>query len=1201
MSSPRRETGDGLATDRVREPQHFDDDASDAAGSSDAGETNGAAPRRRHFDEDGDEDDEEEDDDDEEDDEEEDEEDEDGGSGAGPGSRPGQQRKRRKRRAGNRFLDVEAEVDEDEEDFEEEDEELAREDGFIEQEAVDEGDDARRRYAADNQRLDRLRREQEDKSAEQLAEELNERYRRTARYAAQSDFAEVPQRLLMPSVDDPKLWCVKCKIGRERDIVMTLMRKQDAMGGGLRFISAFCRDSLPGRMYVESRSAADVLYAVLDIVGCYARGESQLQMVPIGEMADLLKITKLQPTVKIGGWVRLKRGKYAGDLAQVIDQAENGEDVGIKFVPRIDMNPRDTGDTFIDKNGKKRKKNAMRGFADRGPRPQQRFFNPDEVRKVYAGSDRPVKRGDREWVFQKDTFRDGYCERDVRIDHLLLDDVKPSLDEVTKFTGATVAGKEGVDAATAAAAASGDASVPVDLEMLANAAKETSTTTLERDDAVEVFEGDLTGVQGSVQKISGNIITILFDDKDMLGQTAEVPARSVRKRFKPGDHVKVTTGKHQDETGLVVKTEDSFTTFLSDLTLSEVTVFSKDLRQATEVGSGVNDIAGYELHNLVQLDAQTAGVIFKIERESFRVLDQLGNVLTVRPHQISMKRDTGRAVALDNEGSEFRAGDKMKEVEGEHREGQVLHIYQSVLVFMHNRDVADNGGVFISRARQLIPVAPKSTAFGNAGAGMKGADLSKQNPQLTAGLANAAQLGGGGGAASSMKRMGRDPLQGKAVSIIKGPYKTYRGIIKDTNGPVARVELHTMAKILTIDLKFLVEKDPMTGKSRPLMGNGPSAGAGSMGPPGNMTGNPYAQPPRAGANPYSTPYGGMGGATPYGNSTPAYGAYGAGNKTPAYGGAGSGAKTPAYPSFDGSKTPAYGGFGGGKTPNPYASMDGGKTPAYGGYGGGGKTPNPYASMDGSKTPYAGDAGGAYGGATPAWRSDAAASNGVDSRRRFGDNPYASAGTPYGAAPTPGAYGAPTPGAYGSAPTPAVGGYGSAQTPGAIAGGGWGAPTPGGPALSAPTPGGPLSGPTPGAHGAPTPWGSAPSAPHYDGGLEGVDRPLAETLVRIEKDAREGQSYQGGRFDRSMGAVTATGPNGETATVQLDGGELLRDVPAKFISPQRPDRTGELCLVTMGPMRGRSAKVASVDANEFMVTLDDKSMHVLPPGALAKKA
>lgn len=810
-------------------------------------------------------------------------------------------------------------------------------DGFIEQDPAEDSDDERRQYAADNQRLDRMRRAEEEKSAEQLAEELNERYRRSARYAAQSDYAEVPQRLLMPSVDDPKLWSVRCKILRERDIVMTLMRKQEALGGQLKFISAFCRDSIPGRLYIEAKSAQHVLEACMDIVGCYARSEANLTMVPIGEMADLLKITKIVPTIKIGSWVRLKRGKYAGDLAQVIDQAENGEDVGIKFVPRIDMNPRQTGETFIDKNGKKRKKMANSGFGDRGPRPQQRFFNPEDVRKVYMGSDRPVKRNNGEWVFQKDTFKDGYCERDVRIDHLLLDDVKPSLGEITRFTGSSATG--GVQG-EGGAGEEGDGGV--NLEMLANAANQSHTTNLERDDAVEIFEGDMTGVQGTVQKINNNVITVMFDDEGVIGQMVEVPATSVRKRFRPGDHVKVTTGKHRDETGLVVKTEDNFTTFLSDLTLSEVTVFSKDLRQATEVGSGVNDIAGYELHNLVQLDAQTAGVIFKIERESFRVLDQQGNVLTVRPHQITMKRDTMRAVALDSEGSEFRAGDKMKEVEGEGREGQVLHIYQSVLIFMHNRDVTDNGGVFISRARQLVPVAPKSTAFGAvASGGLKGADLSKQNPQLTAGL-DAAQLNGGGGAASSMQRRGRDPYAGKTVSIIKGPYKTYRGIIKDTNGAMARVELHTMSKILTIELKSLMERDPLTGKGRPLMGAPGAMSAG--GPMGGALGtsNPYSSTPARSSNPYATPFGA--GA---GQATPAYG-YGSGSRTPYAGGAGN-------------ATPAYGGFGSGSK-TPYTGNSGGATP---GYAAGSATPA-YGFDSGSKTPYGGGAGNAtpgpgYGG------------------------------------------------------------------------------------------------------------------------------------------------------------------------------------------------------------------------------------------------
>jgi len=64
---------------------------------------------------------------------------------------------------------------------------------------------------------------------------------------------------------------------------------------------------------------------------------------------------------------------------------------------------------------------------------------------------------------------------------------------------------------------------------------------------------------------------------------------------------------------------------------------------------------------------QTVGVIFKTERDSFRVLDQNSQIRLVQPHQISMRRDSDRAIATDSEGHELRVGDNMKEIEGEVR------------------------------------------------------------------------------------------------------------------------------------------------------------------------------------------------------------------------------------------------------------------------------------------------------------------------------------------------------------------------------------------------------------------------------------------------------------------------------------------------------------------------------------------------------
>ena len=64
---------------------------------------------------------------------------------------------------------------------------------------------------------------------------------------------------------------------------------------------------------------------------------------------------------------------------------------------------------------------------------------------------------------------------------------------------------------------------------------------------------------------------------------------------------------------------------------------------------------------------QTVGVILKTERDSFCVLDQNGQVPLVQPHQISMRRDSNRAIAMDAEGRELRVGDNMKENDGEVR------------------------------------------------------------------------------------------------------------------------------------------------------------------------------------------------------------------------------------------------------------------------------------------------------------------------------------------------------------------------------------------------------------------------------------------------------------------------------------------------------------------------------------------------------
>ena len=61
-----------------------------------------------------------------------------------------------------------------------------------------------------------------------------------------------------------------------------------------------------------------------------------LQMVPIKEMTDVMRVVKETAHLKSRQWVRIKRTVFRDDLAQ-IDYVEPAQDiVSLKLIPRID-------------------------------------------------------------------------------------------------------------------------------------------------------------------------------------------------------------------------------------------------------------------------------------------------------------------------------------------------------------------------------------------------------------------------------------------------------------------------------------------------------------------------------------------------------------------------------------------------------------------------------------------------------------------------------------------------------------------------------------------------------------------------------------------------------------------------------------------------------------------------------------------------
>ncbi|KAK9474445.1 uncharacterized protein V1510DRAFT_390485 [Dipodascopsis tothii] len=920
---------------------------------------------------------------------------------------------RRKRiRQRNQFLDVEAEVDEDEEDFEEDEDELGREDGFI-QEELGEGDDGRGDDRL-HREVDRQRAAIAEADAERLASEYREKYGRSATAKFRGDMTVVPQRLLFPSVKDPNIWGVRCKPGKEKQIVRTIWRKKASLQNtsqALQILSAFQRDNFAGYIYVEARKLDAVENALRGIVNVYAR---QMIMVPVTEYTDLLRVNKSSDMELVpGAYVRIKRGKYQGDLAVVEDLAENGLEARLKVVPRIDYN-RNQDTQFAGAAAAKRK----RAFKLQS-RPPARLFAPMEAKMSDPKSWLQRTARDNNYVFQGDEYIDGYLIKDFKLAHLITENVDPTLEEVTKFSSAN--DDEGID-----------------LQLLAQNLKQASShATFQPGDHVEVHEGEQMGISGIVTSIDREIVSFRVANEGLKDEIMEIPSRSLRKKFNQGDHVRVIGGKFKDETGMVVRIVGDVVTIIGDLSMEELNVFSKDLKIASDIG-GRTVLGQYQIHDLVQLSANNVACIFKVERDAFRVLDLNGNAFTILPSAISMKVDNKFSFATDQSGAEIRVGDTVRETDGERRQGVILHIYRSV-VFLHNRQALnENAGVIVTKTKDVLAIAAK----GGRVSGSNGPDLSKLS---------AMQPPGPRGPSVVPRQGGRDRTIGQSVSIRQGPYKGLIGIVKDATDTVARVELHSKSKIVSIDKTKLGFKENGTGRLMSYQ---------EFITPQRMLAGKIAPMPQYNAAAATPHWTGGGGQTPSWNQS-------ASGRTPAWaGGAGAadGGRTPAWAASS-SRTPAWGGADGGRTP---AWNQGGRTPAWSANSGsrtpawnsGGRTPA--WNANGGRTP-------AYGGGkTPAWNANAQ--------------------TPHpDSAPTPGLDGGTTPWRTPGATSPAYTPYAAAATPGALTPGPMGAPaaTPFG--YSAPTPGRWDDAATPAGYDPKTPgataqtpgvWNDEPESPRY---------------------------------------------------------------------------------------------------------------------------
>lgn len=559
--------------------------------------------------------------------------------------------------------------------------------------------------------------------------------------------------------------------------------------------------------------------------------------------------------MKKNEWVRMTRGHYKSDLALVRSVRESGTKCVIQCVPRIDLTLSD----LPPEEARLRRKSV---------RPPQKFFNTQEIAalgKQTLGRQRfPGMDGLYCDFFEGNYYHDGYLLKEVTVGTMVKpcgEDEPPTLDELQRFRNRNRADDQydGEDVENEGA--------KVAKSLLDELSELQGRTSLGQSlsnsgglvigDTVEIVEGDLIGMRGKLLSIDGSTVKVKPMEMDV-GDTTEVEflISQVRKHISVGAHVKIIDGRYANETGVVVAVEklegetDATAIILTDLTHKEILVRISQLQESAEVASGQDKLAGYELHDLVVLSgggsANEVGVIVRVGREEFRIINNHGIVREVRPEELRGKRNTysSRAIALDVQGNQIRCGDTVNVTEGPHKgKSATIKRMNRAQLFLYSQTRTENAGIMVVRSRSCVLLGTKLQS--------RGAEA-PFNPAIS--QPNKAISGPGRG-------RNDDSLIGKTVRIQSGNYKGYLGIVTDATPTHVQVEVHSrLKKVMVLRDRVAVAGDKFGSTEDPSR-------ISSAVP--NFTSTPFiggATPMLGGATPM------LGGQTPMlGGATPSHG------------------------------------------------------------------------------------------------------------------------------------------------------------------------------------------------------------------------------------------------------------------------------------------------------------------------------------------
>jgi transcription elongation factor SPT5 len=428
------------------------------------------------------------------------------------------------------------------------------------------------------------------------------------------EMSHITHQQQLPSINDPKVWQVGCKKGKEKEAVINLLQKalhKQLEGENLEIFSAFASSHVKDYIYVEAFLKMNVISAIR---GMHMLNENRVNLVPIDEMVDVFSMDKAKKiSLKKGTFVRIRSGDYKGDLAQIVSVEEHRGRALIRVVPRLEK----TGNKKI-----------------RGP---SKLFNHDDYKDAEKKRD-SSEQGVFYYCWNGLQFYSGFLHKYMSLRSLQVANVNPSLAEVQIFqTSQNDENEETIQFVQGRK-----------IQFI-------------QGDKVKVTKGDVKGLTGTVHTSSDGVICIIPHVEELCDQRYEFPVDELCKFFEIGDHIKVIAGRYQGITGMLVSTEDSSAEVICDVGKNVITVLCNDLKLTDEISSGTTVNQNYRLNDIVTVANENSfGIVVKVDSECLTAVMVSGEVRNIWFHEISKKFSPKKASAVDRDRNSLSEGDMVK-------------------------------------------------------------------------------------------------------------------------------------------------------------------------------------------------------------------------------------------------------------------------------------------------------------------------------------------------------------------------------------------------------------------------------------------------------------------------------------------------------------------------------------------------------------